>query len=61
MDYVQKMETAKASAKKLRDEGEAFQNQKQYEEAINKYRASLKLWPDPKLEEHIKLIEAKLA
>jgi len=63
--YVQELEAKlsqnKEMAKKLRAEGEAFQNQNRLEEAVAKYRESLKYLPDPKLEEHIKLIETKLA
>lgn len=63
--YVQELETKlsqnKEIAKKLRAEGEALQNQDRLEEAVAKYRESLKYLPDPKLEEHIKLIETKLA
>jgi hypothetical protein len=63
--YVQELETTinknKEMAKKLRAEGEALQNQNRLEEAVAKYRESLKYLPDSKLEEHIKLIEAKIA
>jgi hypothetical protein len=51
----------KETAQKLRKEGEALQNQNKLEEAIGKYTESLSYMPDPKLEAHIKLIEAKLA
>ena len=50
-----------AKAKKLRDEGEALQNQGKLEEAIRKYRESLKYVPDKALEEHIRTLEAKIA
>ncbi len=62
--YVSDLEKAiaarKAKAKKLRDEGEALQTQGKLREAIGKYRESLTHWPDPALEEHIKMIEAKI-
>ncbi|HWR59459.1 MAG TPA: hypothetical protein VN328_11280, partial [Thermodesulfovibrionales bacterium] len=60
-DFEARINQRKADAKKLRAEGETLQNQKRYDEAINKYRASLKLWPDPKLEAYIKDLEALAA
>ena len=55
-------ETAKIeTAKKLRTEGEALQSQGKTAEAVAKYRESLKYVPDARLEEHIKVLEAKLA
>ena len=55
-------ETAKIeTAKKLRAEGEALQSQGKTAEAVAKYRESLKYVPDARLEEHIKVLEAKLA
>jgi tetratricopeptide (TPR) repeat protein len=48
-------------AVKLRSEGEALEKQNKLEEAIAKYRESMKYLPDPKLETHIKQLEDKLA
>jgi tetratricopeptide (TPR) repeat protein len=56
-DFEAQLNQKMADAKRLRAEGETFQNQKRYEEAINRYRASLKLWPDSKLEAYIKNLE----
>ncbi len=49
------------TAKRLRAEGEALQGQGKTAEAVAKYRESLKYVPDARLEEHIKVLEAKLA
>ena len=49
------------TAKRLRAEGEALQSQGKTAEAVAKYRESLKYVPDARLEEHIKVLEAKLA
>ena len=49
------------TAKRLRAEGEALQSQGKTAEAAAKYRESLKFVPDARLEEHIKVLEAKLA
>ena len=60
---IKKQQTAQANslqAKKLRDEGEQLQNQKQYAAAVAKYRESLKLLPDPALEQHIAKLEAEV-
>jgi hypothetical protein len=54
------MEAAKAAAKKLRDEGEAFQNQGRLQEAVSKYKESVKTWPNPALEEHIVKVENEI-
>jgi tetratricopeptide (TPR) repeat protein len=52
---------SKASwAQKLRDEGQRLQNAGHYPEAVNKYRESLKIWPDPALEAHVRQMEARL-
>jgi hypothetical protein len=63
--YVQELETTinknRETSKKLRTEGEALQNQNRLEEAVSKYKGSLSYWPDSKLAEHIKLVEAKIA
>ena len=47
----------KARAKELRDAGAKLQQAGDLAGAIAKYRESLKLYPDPRLEEHIKKLE----
>jgi len=47
-------------AHRLRAEGEGLQKQNRLPEAIGKYRDSLKLLPDPKLEQHIQTLERQL-
>jgi tetratricopeptide (TPR) repeat protein len=47
-------------ARNLRAEGEALQQQNQLPAAIAKYRESLKLVPDAKLEQHIQTLERQL-
>ncbi len=49
-----------ARAQKLKSQGDALEKQGKLHEAIAKYRESLKHVPDPKLEEHIKTLDAKL-
>jgi len=44
----------------LRVEGETLQKQNHIREAIAKYRESLKLVPDPLLEQHIQMLERAL-
>jgi len=51
----------KAKAKQLRDEGYALQQKNQLQAAIGKYKESLAIWPDPRLEDHIRQLEAKIA
>ena len=48
------------TAKRLRDEGAAFQQQGKLAEAIAKYTESLKYYPDPNLENHIRTLQTKL-
>ena len=45
-----------AQAKSLRTQGEALQQQNRLPEAISRYRESLKLVPDPRLEQHIQTL-----
>ncbi len=63
--YVSDLESSiaqkKAQAQRLRQEGEALQNQRKLQDAVMKYRESLKFWPDPALEEHIRKIEVQIA
>ncbi len=49
------------TAKRLRAEGEALQGRGKTAEAVAKYRESLKYVPDARLEEHVKVLESKLA
>lgn len=60
-DYVRQMETFvaqnKARAKQLRDEAYAFQQQGNTRLAVDKYRESLKVWPDRQLEEYVARLE----
>jgi|GEM_PF-3057674 len=49
-----------AAAKKLREEGAALQKAGHLAEAVAKYRESLPLLADPKLEEHIRILEDRL-
>ncbi|MDD2926089.1 hypothetical protein [Rhodoferax sp.] len=55
-----KQQTRMAQAKQLRDQGQLLQQQGRIPEAISKYRESLKLMPDPKLEQHIQTLEHQL-
>ncbi|HNQ01924.1 MAG TPA: hypothetical protein PKN59_06500, partial [Syntrophales bacterium] len=48
-------------AKNWRADGEAKQNAGRIPEAIASYRQSLKLLPDPALEEHVRMLEGKQA
>jgi tetratricopeptide (TPR) repeat protein len=50
----------KEKAKQLRNEGAAFQQQGKLAEAIAKYGESLKYYPDPNLESHIRTLQTKL-
>lgn len=54
-------EARRTAAQKLRAEGEQLQNQRRVPEAIAKYRESIRLVPDPALEQHIRVLEAALA
>jgi hypothetical protein len=49
------------AAQRLRAEGEQLQNQRRIPEAIAKYRESIRVLPDPALEQHIRVLEAALA
>ena len=63
-NYVNQLEASlaamRARAKQLRAEGETLQKQNRIREAIAKYRESLKLVPDPLLEQHIQMLERSL-
>ena len=48
-DTLKKQAAAKQACLALRQEGDAFAQQKKYADAITKYRESLKCQPDPKL------------
>jgi tetratricopeptide (TPR) repeat protein len=50
----------KETAKRLRNEGVTLQQQGKLAEAITKYRESLRYYPDPGLEAHIKTLQTKL-
>jgi tetratricopeptide (TPR) repeat protein len=57
---IKKQSDAKANAaraQQLRSEGQQLQNQGRYPEAIGKYKASLKVWPDPALSAHVAQLE----
>jgi len=60
-NYVNQLEASlvamRTRAKQLRVEGETLQKQNRIREAIAKYRESLKLVPDPLLEQHIQMLE----
>ncbi|OPY61538.1 MAG: hypothetical protein A4E57_04178 [Syntrophorhabdaceae bacterium PtaU1.Bin034] len=57
----QETENRKAQARQLRDAAYALQQQNRVREAIGKYRESLNVWPDPKLEDYVRQLEASLA
>lgn len=48
-------------ARKLREEGALLQQQGELSEAVEKYRSSLSLYPDERLEAHIRRIEQTLS
>jgi len=50
--------TKKTQAKSLRDEGYALQKKEDMKGAIEKYKESLKFWPDMQLEKHIALLDS---
>jgi len=50
--------TKKTQAKSLRDEGYALQKKENLKGAIEKYKESLKFWPDKQLERHISLLDS---
>ena len=52
---------ARETARRLRAEGEAFQNADRLEEAVSRYRESLKYLPDARLQAHILDLEAEIA
>ena len=52
--------TKKTQAKSLRDEGYALQNKEDLKGAIEKFRESLKFWPDKQMEKHISLLDSLL-
>lgn len=49
----------RADAVRLRDEAHILTTQEQIEAAIAKYRESLAIWPDARLEEHVASLEAR--
>jgi tetratricopeptide (TPR) repeat protein len=59
-DSVKKQAAAKQACLALRQQGDAFAQQKKYGDAITKYRESLKCQPDPKLEAYIGQLEAEM-
>ena len=50
--------TKKTQANSLRDEGYSLQNKEDLKGAIEKYRESLKFWPDKQMEKHISLLDS---
>jgi len=52
--------TKKTQANSLRDEGYSLQNKEDLKGAIEKYRESLKFWPDNQMEKHIALLDSLL-
>jgi len=48
----------KTQAKSLRDEGYALQKKEDLKGAIEKYKESLKFWPDKQMEKHISLLDS---
>jgi tetratricopeptide (TPR) repeat protein len=52
--------TKKTQAKSLRDEGYTLQKKEDLKGAIEKYKESLKFWPDKQLEKHISLLDSLL-
>ncbi len=59
--HAQELRNRIAGAKNWRADGEAKQNAGKIPEAIASYRQSLKLLPDPALEEHVRMLEGKQA
>ena len=59
--YVAGLEAIYAQAQKLNEAGVGLEKQKKLPDAIDRYKKSLKLWPDKLLEEHVKELEAGLA
>jgi tetratricopeptide (TPR) repeat protein len=63
--YVQDLEAKlnrnRVMAQQLRTEGEALQNQNRLEDAVGKYKESLKYQPDLRLEERIRALETRIA
>ena len=59
--HAQELRNRIAGAKNWRADGEAKQNAGKIPEAIASYRQSLKLLPDPALEEHVRVLEGKQA
>lgn len=59
-DAQQAQQQRLAQAKRLRDEGAALQQRNQIAEAIEKFRQSLALVPDPALEAHVRALQATL-
>lgn len=60
LKHVKSLEdgTKKTQAKSLRDEGYALQKKEDLKGAIEKYRESLKFWPDKQMEKHITLLDS---
>ena len=59
--HAQELRNRINGAKNWRADGEAKQNAGKIAEAIASYRQSLKLLPDPALEEHVRMLEGKQA
>jgi tetratricopeptide (TPR) repeat protein len=59
LKYIKSLEdgTKKTQSKSLRDEGYALQKKEDLKGAIEKYKESLKFWPDKQLEKHILLLD----
>lgn len=54
-------EARKKSAMRLREDAQYLENQGRLEEALLKLRASLEIWDDPELREHVVALEKKRA
>jgi len=59
-DSLKKQAAAKQACLAVRQQGDAFVQQKQYAAAVTKYRESLKCQPDPKLEAYIRQLESEM-
>jgi tetratricopeptide (TPR) repeat protein len=54
-------ETRRVNAARLREEAHILKTQNKTTEAIARYRESLSLWPDKRLEDHVHALESHLA
>lgn len=57
----QEFNQKQAEAQRLKAEGEAFERQGKLQDAVNKYKESIKIIPDKALDDNIKRLEAEIA